>query len=146
MEDAKAWKKLLDYLRKEIPGGQLTEYAVACKLQEFRKECPDYVGESFQPIVAWNANAASPHYAPAAQGSAVIGNDGFLLIDTGAQYRYGTTDTTRTIPLGKLTDVQREDYSRVLKGMVDLSMARFPKGTRGSQLDILARLQLFQVG
>ena len=153
-EDAKAWKKLLEYLRVNIVEkdpqeyilNPLTEYDIAEKLIEFRRESEDYRGESFEPIVAYAANGALPHYTATKESSSVIGQRGFLLIDSGAQYTYGTTDTTRTIPMGPLTQEEMEDYTAVLKGMTDLSMARFPQGTRGAQLDILARGPLFSRG
>ncbi len=153
-EDSLAWKKLLEYIRanildkseEEYSASPVTEYQLAMKLIEFRKESPDYRGESFEPIVAYGANAALPHYSATEDNSAVIMKKGLLLIDTGAHYAYGTTDTTRTIPMGPLTQEEREDYTAVLKGMVRLSMAKFPKGTRGAQLDILARGCVFERG
>lgn len=153
-EDAKAWKKLLEYLRVNIVEkdpqeyilNPLTEYDIAEKLVEFRRESEDYRGESFEPIVAYAANGALPHYTATKESCSVIRQRGFLLIDSGAQYTYGTTDTTRTIPMGPLTQEEMEDYTAVLKGMTDLSMARFPQGTRGAQLDILARGPLFSRG
>ncbi|MBO7248529.1 MAG: M24 family metallopeptidase [Bacteroidales bacterium] len=153
-EDAKAWAKLLNFLKVNIVDkneteyslAPLTEYEIAQKLIEFRKESPDYRGESFEPIVAYAANGALPHYSATENSSAVVQKKGFLLIDSGAQYIYGTTDTTRTIPMGQLTQEEREDYTAVLKGMVNLSMAKFPKGTRGAQLDILARGPVFARG
>ena len=153
-EDAKAWAKLraflkesiLDKSEEEYAAAPLTEFEIAQKLIEFRKESPDYRGESFEPIVAYAANGALPHYSATESSSAVVQKRGFLLIDSGAQYIYGTTDTTRTIPMGPLTQEQMEDYTAVLKGMVDLSMVIFPKGTRGAQLDILARGPVFARG
>lgn len=153
-EDAKAWIKLLEYLKRNIQDkseeeyalSPVTEYQVAQKLIEFRKESPDYRGESFEPIVAYGPNAALPHYSATEESCATIQKRGFLLIDSGAQYIYGTTDTTRTIPMGPLTEEEMRDYTAVLKGMVDLSMAKFPKGTRGAQLDILARGPIFAQG
>lgn len=145
-EDALMWDKLHSYIDKRLDEGDLTEYELVEKIKEFRAECPDYRGESFEPIVAYNANGALPHYSASQENSSIIKREGFLLIDTGGHYAYGTTDTTRTLPLGGLTDEQKLDYTRVLKGMIALSMAKFPKGTRGSQLDILARGPLFNAG
>ena len=145
IEDAKAMAKVIDWVKANIGSG-ITEYDVAMKLIECRSECPDYLGESFPAIVAFGANAAMPHYMPSERGSAVICPEGFLLIDTGAQYTYGTTDTTRTIPLGPLTQRQRDDYTAVLKGMIDLSMAVFHKGMRGCLLDVLARGPVMRAG
>lgn len=138
LEDAKAQTKLYRWIYDNIEN-HITEYDVVRKLIEFRSESPDYLGESFQPIVAYGANAAQPHYAPTEMCHSEIKPEGFLLIDSGGQYTYGTTDTTRTLPVGPLTQEQIDDYTAVLKGMIDLSMAKFCKGTRGAQLDILAR-------
>lgn len=145
LEDAKAWKKILSYIEENKDKG-ITEYDIAQKLIEYRKECPDYRGESFAPIVAYKANGALPHYSATPQTAATISSEGLLLIDTGAQYVYGTTDTTRTIALGRLTSEEVDDYTRVLKGMINLSEAKFPKGTRGSLLDIIARGPIINSG
>lgn len=145
IEDAKALMKVIDWVVENADNG-ITEYQVAMKLIEVRSMCPDYLGESFPAIVGFGANAALPHYVPTEENSAVIRREGFLLIDTGAQYTYGTTDTTRTIPLGPLTEIQKNDYTVALKGMIDLSMAVFYKGMRGSLLDILARGPIMKAG
>lgn len=145
IEDAKAMMKVIDWVKENVNAG-ITEYDVAMKLIEVRSECPDYLGESFPAIVGFGANAALPHYAPTEESSTVIRPEGFLLIDTGAQYTYGTTDTTRTIPLGPLTQIQKNDYTVALKGMIDLSMAVFYKGMRGCLLDILARGPIMKAG
>lgn len=142
--DGVAWCKLLKYIDDSLVAGEaLNEYSIGEKLIEFRSECEEYRGESFEPIVAFGAAAALPHYSATEESSQIIGKNNFLLMDTGGQYLFGTTDTTRTIPVGELTEQQKRHYTLVLKGMVDLSMAKFPKGTRGSQLDILARGPLF---
>ncbi len=156
--DGVAWCKLLKYIDDSLSNGRsLTEYEIGKKLIEFRSERIEYRGESFEPIVAYGANAALPHYSASEECSDVVPamsvldesveNDGnFLLMDTGGQYLFGTTDTTRTIPVGRVDDDKKRFYTLVLKGMIDLSMARFPKGTRGAQLDILARGPLFGEG
>ncbi len=151
--DGVAWCRLLKFIDDSLRGGrQLTEYEIGEKLIEFRKERLEYRGESFEPIVAYGPNGALPHYSATSECSAVVpatgcGADGnFLLMDTGAQYIFGTTDTTRTIPVGDLDEDKKKFYTLVLKGMIDLSMARFPRGTRGAQLDILARGPLFGEG
>ena len=151
--DGVAWCRLLKFIDDSLRGGrQLTEFEIGEKLIEFRKERLEYRGESFEPIVAYGPNGALPHYSATSECSAVVpapgcGTDGnFLLMDTGAQYIFGTTDTTRTIPVGDLDEDKKKFYTLVLKGMIDLSMARFPRGTRGAQLDILARGPLFGEG
>jgi len=146
-EDTKVWNKLLNFIEDNIINkseeeyyqSPITEIDLANKLIEFRRECPDYIGESFSPIVAWGENAALPHYELSEENPTVIRKEGFLLMDLGAQYSYGTTDTTRTIAVGDFTDEMRDDYTAVLKGMIDLSMAKFVHGMRGASLDILAR-------
>jgi Xaa-Pro aminopeptidase len=124
-------------------GVQLTEWEIGEKFAQFRSENENYRGESFEPIVAFGPAGALPHYSATRENSQEVGTGNFLLMDTGGQYVFGTTDTTRTIPIGELSVKQRRHYTLVLKGMVRLSMARFPKNTRGSQLDILARGPLF---
>ena len=142
--DGIAWCRLLKYIYESIENGYiLDEYSIGEKLIELRAECPDYRGESFEPIIAFGASAALPHYSATKESSNAIGRNNFLLMDTGAQYTFGTTDTTRTIAIGELDNEQKLYYTLVLKGMIDLSMAKFPAGTRGSQLDILARGPLF---
>ncbi len=144
-EDAKAWEKLFAYIYENLPKG-ITEYDVAKKLEEFRSECPDYRGESFSAIVAYGPNAAIVHYSCKKESAAVLEPKGFLLIDAGAHYLYGTTDTTRTIALGELSQEEKDDYALVLKGMRQLSEAKFLKGTPGSSLDILARGPIMTTG
>lgn len=139
--DAVAWVKFIMFMEGELEkeSGNLTEHLLAEKIAHLRAESPDYRGESFHPIVAFGANAALPHYSPSGDKPVTIRKEGFLLVDTGAQYIYGTTDTTRTFALGELTEEQKRDFTLVLKGMINLSRAIFPKGTRGSSLDFLAR-------
>jgi len=145
--DGIAWCRILKYIEDNIASGTLNEYSIARQLISYRRESRDYRGESFEPIVAFNANAASAHYsATSNEEAAVVTARGFLLMDTGAQYPYGTTDTTRTIPLSELTSIQIADYTAVLKGMIELSMASFVKGTTGYQLDIIARQPLISRG
>jgi len=138
--DGVAWVKSWMFLEKELEAGNVvTENSVAESLIKFRSEYDDYIGESFTPIVAYGKNAALPHYSSKGKDDVEVLRDNYLLIDTGAQYIYGTTDTTRTIALGNITLEQKRDYTAVLKGMIDLSSAVFPKGTKGSALDMLAR-------
>ncbi len=146
--DAIAWVKFWIFIEENLSNKseKLTEFLLAEKIAEFRSHCSDYCGESFSPIVAYGKNGAMPHYSPSALKPVSVGKDNFLLVDTGAHYPYGTTDTTRTFAFGKLSDEQKLDYTMVLKGMINLSLARFPKGTRGASLDILARGPIFSLG
>ncbi len=123
---------------------EITEYEIAQKLREFRMSSPNFVGESFSPIVGYGPNGAIVHYSPPKEDSAVIGHNSFLLFDSGGQYQYGTTDITRTIHMSIPTERERNDYTLVLKGNISLSMAVFPVGTTGYQLDILARQHLLR--
>lgn len=147
LQDGVAWCKVLKFIDDNIESGELNEYIISEKFKEYRLLSEDYRGESFEPIVAFNENAAAPHYSfDSPETSAKISNSGFLLMDTGGHYKFGTTDTTRTIPLGNLTQTQVDDYTLILKGMIQLAMAKFPEGTRGAQLDILARGPIFTAG
>jgi Xaa-Pro aminopeptidase len=137
--DGVAWVKTMFFIDKKLNSGEvITENEIAKLFSDNRAKNHLYKGESFAPIVATGANAALPHYSPIGE-DVEVEKSGFLLMDTGGQYICGTTDTTRTICAGILTDEQRRDYTLVLKGMISLSTAKFLKGTRGSQLDILAR-------
>lgn len=149
LQDGVCWVKLLKYIYDHYGDGTLSEYSITQKLLEIKRGSENYRGESFEPIVAFNANAASAHYSfSSEEESARIAGGGFLLMDLGTHYPYGTTDTTRTIFLGKdgPTDEQKRDYTLVLKGMIDLAQAIFPAGTRGCQLDILARGPMYATG
>ena len=149
LQDGVCWVKLLKFIYDNYADGALSEYSITQKLLEIKRGSENYCGESFEPIVAFNANAASAHYSFASEEeSARIEGVGFLLMDLGSHYPYGTTDTTRTIFLGKddPTEEQKRDYTLVLKGMIDLAEAIFPAGTRGCQLDILARGPMYATG
>lgn len=125
---------------------EVTEMDCVKKLAEFRQEQPLYKDESFDAIVAWNAHAALPHYECTAETNVPITGDGLLLIDTGGQYLDGTTDITRTIGVGNVSDAMKRDFTLVLKGHIRLASAVFPVGTRGDQLDALARIDLWRDG
>ena len=158
--DGVAWCKLLKYIDDSLKNGvSLSEYEIGEKLIEFRSESLEYRGESFEPIVAYGPNGALPHYSATKENCSIVpaymqeseerrgeANGNFLLMDTGGQYLFGTTDTTRTIPVGELDEDKKKFYTLVLKGMISLSMAKFPAGTRGASLDILARGPLFNEG
>ena len=120
------------------------EWDASLKLSSLRAGIPGYRGDSFENISAYGPSAALPHYVTPASGSRVIEGHGLYLVDSGGQYLTGTTDITRTIPTGPCTALEREDYTLVLKGMIDLSMAVFPKGTAGCQIDALAREPLWK--
>ena len=125
-------------------GERITEIDASDKLISLRKEMEGYLDESFSPISAYGANAALPHYSATPEQCSVLEPRGLYLLDSGAHYLDGTTDITRTMPLGPLTDDEAFDYTCVLQGMIALSMASFPRGTRGCQLDVLARMPLWK--
>ena len=124
----------------------ITELTIDAKLTEARSRRPGYVGPSFATIAAFNANGAMPHYRATPESHAAIVGDGLLLIDSGAQYRGGTTDITRMWPIGTLGDAQRRDVTIVLRGTIALSRTRFPRGTLSPMLDAIARAPLWEHG
>ena len=133
------------WLEEALAGGErITEIDAANKLISIRKEMEGYLDESFAPISAYGENAALPHYSATPEQCSVLEPRGLYLLDSGAHYFDGTTDITRTIPLGPLTEDEAFDYTCVLQGMIALSMASFPRGTRGCHLDVLARMPLWK--
>lgn len=125
---------------------EITELDCVEMLKTFRKEQEGYIDESFDAIVAWNEHGALPHYEPRPESNVTITGDGLLLIDTGGHYLDGTTDITRTIGVGQVSAAMKRDYTLVLKGHIRLAQAVFPVGTRGDQLDALARIDLWRDG
>ena len=124
----------------------ITELTIDERLTAARAKRPGYVGPSFATIAAFNANGAMPHYRALPESHAVIEGDGLLLIDSGAQYRGGTTDITRMWPIGKISDAQKRDVTLVLRGTMALSRTRFPVGTLSPMLDAIARAPLWEHG
>ncbi len=145
IDDGLAVEKFLYWLEHEVASGrEVDEWEASEMLTSIRAEIPGYRGNSFENISAYGPGAALPHYSTPKEGSAVIRPRGLYLVDSGGQYLTGTTDVTRTVPMGECTPLEKEDYTLVLKGMIDLSMAVFPKGTAGCQLDVLARMPLWR--
>ena len=124
----------------------ITELTIDEKLTEARAKRAGYVGPSFATIAAFNANGAMPHYRATPEAHATIEGDGLLLIDSGAQYRGGTTDITRMWPIGRLTAAHKRDVTLVLRGTIALSRTRFPRGTLSPMLDAIARAPLWEHG
>ncbi len=141
-----AMVKLLHWLKPAVLKGGVTELDVDSKLTELRKECNYFRGLSFATIAAYGKNGAIVHYEPTPETDTELKPKSFLLLDCGGQYLYGTTDITRTIPLGELTMEEREDYTRVLRGHISLAMVKFPINALPVQLDVLARQWLWQAG
>ena len=142
--DGVALAKFLKWLEEAVPQGGETEISVDKKLHAFRAEQPLYMGESFDTIAGYGAHGAIVHYEATPETDIPLKPEGFLLLDSGAQYLDGTTDITRTIALGPLTQEEKEDYTLILKGHIALAQAVFPEGTRGAQLDVLARMPIWQ--
>ena len=142
-KDGVALSKFYYWLENRLSQQPITELEAAEQLTWFRSQDKEYVSDSFGCISAYGPNAALPHYSATPEQQSEIHPKGLYLVDSGAQYMHGTTDITRTIPLGELTEVEKEDYTLVLKGMIDLSMLYFPKGSKGCNIDIVARLPLY---
>ncbi len=144
--DGLAMVNFLHWLTDYIQTDQLTELELARKVSQFRSAQPLYQGDSFPPVSAYGPNAALPHYSVSEKNNATLEQKGMYLIDSGGQYADGTTDITRTIALGELSQEEKDDFTRVLKGHIRLSTASFPKGTKGVQLDTLTRIDLWSAG
>lgn len=145
-KDGVAMLEFLYWLKNNLGKIPVTEFTIAEKLIEFRSEQPDYKGISFFPIVGYKEHGAIVHFHVSEENALPVKQEGFLLFDSGGQYLDGTTDITRTIALSELTPQQKTDFTLVLKGMISLSMAKFPVNTRGYHLDILARKDLWKYG
>ena len=141
-QDAVALLKLRRWLDGAVTPG-VDEYTIGEQLAAFRAEYDHYVSESFNAIVGYNGNGAIVHYHASPERAATVRAEGILLLDSGGQYQNGTTDITRTFALGEPTAEQRRHFTLVLQGHIDLAMARFPVGTSGVQLDVLARRPLW---
>ena len=146
IKDGIALTRFFYWLENYSESVPLTESSVALKVDSLRSDQQDWIEPSFSTIAAWNKNGALPHYSPFTGNDSEITGSGMLLIDSGGQYPDGTTDITRTIVIGSPTDEQKSDFTMVLKGMISLASAKFPDGTRGNQLDILARKALWEGG
>jgi len=146
IKDGVALTKFFIWLEENVKHGHLTEVSIAEKLLGFRTEQKNFIGESFNTIAGYAGHGAIVHYSASPETASTLKPEGILLLDSGGQYLEGTTDITRTITLGKPTSKQKKDYTLVLKGHIDLAMAKFPEKTRGSQLDILARKAMWDLG
>jgi Xaa-Pro aminopeptidase len=144
--DGAAVARFLHWLSVEAPRGGLDEMKASDKLEQFRREGGDLRDLSFPTISGSGANGAVVHYRASEETNRPIAPDNLYLVDSGGQYPDGTTDITRTVAIGTPTAEMRDRFTRVLKGHVALARAIFPSGTRGSQLDVLARQYLWQAG
>ena len=144
--DGVALVKFLRWLEEAVPAGGESEVSIDEKLYAFRAEQEDFKGISFDTIAGYKEHAAIVHYEATPETDIPLKPEGLLLLDSGAQYLDGTTDITRTIALGPLTEEEKTDYTLVLKGHLQLQYAHFPAGTCGTQLDVLARSAMWKCG
>ena len=145
-DDGLVWTKFIHWIKDEAKSGSLTEIDVKKKMEELRREVADYVMPSFETIPAYNESAADIHYHVTEETNKVIKPEGLIMVDTGGQYLRGTTDTTRTIALGPVTDKMKEMYTAVLKGHIDVALAKVEEGTTGDVLDDIARKYIREKG
>ncbi|MBO5427999.1 MAG: aminopeptidase P family protein [Prevotella sp.] len=146
LRDGVAMVRFLRWLKENIGKLPMTELSVSDRLQSLRAEQSLFRDVSFDTIAGYGAHGAIVHYEPTAETDIPLQPRGFLLLDSGAQYQDGTTDITRTIPLGPLTEEERLVYTLVLKGHIALEMLKFPDGASGTQLDAVARKDLWRYG
>ncbi|MGV8916013.1 MAG: aminopeptidase P family protein [Kaistella sp.] len=144
--DGVAMVKFLYWLTHQAGKEPMSEFTIGEKLRGFRAEGKNFVGESFGSIVGFKENGAIIHYSAKQEGAKEVTNEATILVDSGGQYLEGTTDITRTLALGKPSEEFKHNCTLTLKGMIQLSMVKFPKGTRGVQLDAFARLALWNEG
>ena len=146
VNDGVAMVKFLRWLEDNVPSGKITELDAEAKLNALRQEHPEFRGFSFAPIMGYAANGAIVHREASPEDNSTLLPKGLLLCDSGAHYRSGTTDITRTIALGDTTQEERKAYTLVLKGHIALAKCCFPEGTTGIQLDLAARYAMWQHG
>jgi Xaa-Pro aminopeptidase len=143
LKDGVAITRFLKWLSENIGNILITELSAAAQLRKYRAEQDGFIGNSFTTISAYKAHGALPHYGASEESNVEVKAEGLFLVDSGGQYFYGTTDITRTIPMGNNTEEESTDYTLVLKGMIDGCKVRFPKGTCGYQIDAITRKPLW---
>jgi len=146
IKDSISLIKAIYWIKNNVDKKRITEFDLAKKIIEFKKEEKDFVGLSFESTVAYGKNAAIIHYYPEGKNTPVIKNKGMLLLDAGGNYLDGTSDITRTIAVGEVTEEMKQSYTMVLQGHLSLGHAKFPRGTRGYHLDTLARRPIWDKG
>ncbi len=146
LKDGVALVEFLFWLKSNIGKRSITEYEIGRILAEFRSKQINFRGESFPPIVGYKSHGAIVHLNVGPDDALEVNPEGILLFDSGGQYLDGTTDITRTVALGEVSEQQKMDFTLVLKGMISLTLAEFPLGTKGCHLDILARQPLWENG
>lgn len=145
-QDGAALAEFFAWFEQAVSSETVTELAVDAQLTAARARRPGFVSLSFGTIAGFNANGALPHYQPTQASNALLTGNGLLLLDSGGQYLGGTTDITRVVPIGEISEEQRCDFTLVLKGMIALSCAKFPRGIRSPMLDSIARAPLWAAG
>ncbi len=143
VKDGVALTRFFKWLEDALDKETITEVSLAKRLRQFRSEQDGFIGESFDTIAGYRAHGALPHYKATASSDVELRPEGLLLVDSGGQYRTGTTDITRVVSLGNTTSEERVDYTLVLKGMIEGSTVVFPYGTRGYQIDAITRKPLW---
>ncbi len=146
IRDGVAMVRFVKWLKESVKTETITELSASAKLASLRAEQEKFVGLSFETIAGYGAHGAIVHYAPTPESDATLEPRGLFLVDSGGQYLDGTTDITRTIPLGPLTSEEQHIYTLVLKGHIQIEMAVFPEGCSGTQIDCLARIALWREG
>lgn len=146
IKDGAALCRFLYWLKTRIGEEPMAELSAAARLAAFRAEQPDFLDLSFDTIAGYGPHGAIVHYDPTPETDVPLHPEGLLLVDSGAHYRQGTTDVTRTIALGPVTQEEKRMFTLVLKGHLALAAARFPRGATGENLDVLARLPLWEQG
>ena len=144
--DGVALTRFFKWLEENIGKIEITELSAAAKIKYFREMDPSFAGLSFATIAGYAAHAALPHYTPNEETDVALKEKGLFLLDSGGHYHYGTTDVTRTVPLGITTDEEKTDYTLVLSAFIFGAAAKFPQGTKGYQIDGIVRQQLWQQG
>ena len=146
VEDGVAMLKFMRYLKENAGKDVMSEISLADKLEAFRRESKNFLDLSFDTICGYASNGAIVHYFATPETDKVVQNKGLLLVDSGAQYRYGTTDITRTFAMGKVTNEEKRAFTIVLKSHIALARATFPKGMTGARLDMISRAPMYAHG
>ncbi len=145
-QDGAALCEFFAWFESRLNKERITELTIDEQITAARARRENFVCPSFSTIAGFNANGALPHYRATPEAHSVIQGNGLLLIDSGGQYKGGTTDITRVLPINKITNAMKRDFTLVLRGMINLTLARFPRGTLSPMLDALARIPLWQAG
>ena len=146
VEDGVAVLKFMRYLKENAGKDVMSEISLADKLEAFRRESKNFLDLSFDTICGYASNGAIVHYSATPETDKVVENKGLLLVDSGAQYRYGTTDITRTFAMGKVTNEEKRAFTIVLKSHIALARVTFPKGMTGARLDMISRAPMYAHG